>query len=196
MEYCHGHDSPEPVPIPAPLTPVFVRPPDAPHREMAQVCLAHADVAALVAQIAQLVNEDDEDTVEVLAPPFIPANERPPQGVGVCQGQCGGQARGIARPESVWPPSPPAYTHAAATQTAAPIEPPEGFIHNVGEDFVPFTITNKHGVPTPARYIQVHMTADPYMIGRLTLTGADYCAELHATPNDDTPVQHILDRTL
>ena len=40
------------------------------------------------------------------------------------------------------------------------------------------------------------MTADPYIIGRLTLTRADYRAELHATPNDDEPVQHILDRAL
>ena len=40
------------------------------------------------------------------------------------------------------------------------------------------------------------MTADPYVIGRLTLTGTDYCAELHATPNDDEPIQHITDRAL
>ena len=40
------------------------------------------------------------------------------------------------------------------------------------------------------------MTADPYVIGRLTLTGADYRAELHTTPNHDEPVQHISDRAL
>ena len=40
---------------------------------MARVCLAHADVTALAAQIARLVNEDHEDTIEVPAPPFIPA---------------------------------------------------------------------------------------------------------------------------
>ena len=62
-----------------------------PHREMAQVCLVHVDVAALAAQIARLVNEDHEDTIKVPAPPFIPANERPPQGMGVRQGQRGGQ---------------------------------------------------------------------------------------------------------
>ena len=163
---------------------------------MAQVHLTHADVAALAAQIARLVNEDHEDTIEVPAPPFIPANERPPQGMGVRRGRRGGQVRGIARPESVQPPSPPAYTRAAATRAAVPVEPPEGFVHNIGEDFIPFTITNEHGVPTPARYIQVHMTADPYVIGRLTLNGADYRAELHATPNNDEPVQHISDRAL
>ena len=77
-----------------------------------------------------------------------------------------------------------------------PLEPPEGFIHNIGEDFIPFTITNEHGVPTPVQFIQVHMTADPYVIGRLTLNSADYRAELHATPNDDEPVQHISDRAI
>ena len=40
------------------------------------------------------------------------------------------------------------------------------------------------------------MTADLYIIGCLTLTGADYCAELHATPNNDKLVQHITDRAL
>ena len=196
MEYCHGHDSPDPVPVPAPVTPIFVRHPSGTHTEMAQVRLAHADVAALAAQIARLVNEDHEDTIEVPAPPFILANERSPQGMGVRRGRRGGQARGIARPESVRPPSPPAYMRAAAARAAVPVEPPEGFVHNIGEDFIPFTITNEHGVPTPARYIQVHMTADPYVIGHLTLTGADYRAELHATPNNDEPVQHMSDRTL
>ena len=78
----------------------------------------------------------------------------------------------------------------------APIKPPKGFVHNIGEDFIPFTITNEHGVPTPARFIQVHMMADPYVIGRLTLTGADYRGKHHATPNNDKPVQHILDCAL
>ena len=40
------------------------------------------------------------------------------------------------------------------------------------------------------------MTSDPYVVGRLTLTGADYRTELHATPNNDEPVQHITDRAL
>ena len=40
------------------------------------------------------------------------------------------------------------------------------------------------------------MTSDPYVIGWLTLTGTDYHAELHATPNNDEPVQHISDRAL
>ena len=59
---------------------------------MARVCIAHADIAALVAQIAQLIHEDNKDTVKVPAPPFIPANERPPQGMGVHRGRREGQA--------------------------------------------------------------------------------------------------------
>ena len=81
-------------------------------------------------------------------------------------------------------------------QAVAPIELPKGFVHNIREDFIPFTITNEHGVPTPARFIQVHMTADPYVIGHLMLTGADYRGKLHTTPNNDKPVQHISDRAL
>ena len=50
---------------------------------MARVRLAHVDVTTLAAQIARLINEDNKDTIEVLAPPFIPANERPSQGMGV-----------------------------------------------------------------------------------------------------------------
>ena len=73
-----------------------------------------------------------------------------------------------------------------------PVKPLEGFIHNVGEDFIPFTITNEHGAPTPAWFIQVHMTADLYVIGQLMLTGADYRAELHATPNDNAPFRLCL----
>ena len=38
--------------------------------------------------------------------------------------------------------------------------------------------------------------ADPYMIGQLTLNGTDYHAELHATPNNNEPVQHISDRAI
>ena len=34
----------------------------------------------------------------------------------------------------------------------------------------------------PARYIQVHMTSNPYVIARLTANGPDYQGELHATP--------------
>ena len=48
----------------------------------------------------------------------------------------------------------------------------------------------------PAWFIQVHMTTDPYVIGQLTLNSADYQVELHATPNDNKPVQIILDHAL
>ena len=78
----------------------------------------------------------------------------------------------------------------------APLELPKGFVHNIGQDFIPLTITNEHRVPTLAWFVQVHMMADLYMIGRLTLTGADYRAKLHTTPNNDVPIQHISDHVL
>ena len=40
------------------------------------------------------------------------------------------------------------------------------------------------------------MMADLYVIGQLTLNGADYHAKLHVTPNNDEPMQHILDHAL
>ena len=40
------------------------------------------------------------------------------------------------------------------------------------------------------------MTADPYVVGQLMHNGADYRTELHATPNNEEPVQNITDRTL
>ena len=59
---------------------------------------------------------------------------------------------------------------------------PTGFRHNRGVDYVPFNITDEQGLETPARYVQVHMTNNPFVVGRLTLTGADYRGELHAAP--------------
>ena len=84
----------------------------------------------------------------------------------------------------------------APASTVVPLQPPKGFVHNLRADFIPLTITNKHRVPTPAQFIQVHMMADPYVIGQLTLNGADYHAKLHATPNNNEPVQHISDRAI
>ena len=196
MEYCHRYDTADPLLVPSLLTPIFVWPPAAPDQELAHIHHTHANTAALAAQIARLICENNKDTVEVLAPLFVPTNERPAQGMGIWRGRHRGQVQGIAQPESVPPPQPPAYMCTAPTGAVAPLQPPEGFIHNVKVDFIPFTITNKHRVPTPAWFIQVHMTTDPYVIGHLTLNGTDYWAELHATPNDDKPVQVISDHVI
>ena len=46
---------------------------------------------------------------------------------------------------------------------------------------IPFTIIDQFGRPTPTRYIQVHMTNNPYIIAHLTTNGPDYWGELHVT---------------
>ena len=49
----------------------------------------------------------------------------------------------------------------------------------------------------PARYIQVHMTNNPYVIARLTTNGPDYRGELHATPYDGPePVEVLTDEAV
>ena len=56
----------------------------------------------------------------------------------------------------------------------------EDFEINEGDQAIPFTITDQFRRPTPARYIQVHMTNNPYIIAHLTANGPDYQGELHA----------------
>ena len=51
---------------------------------------------------------------------------------------------------------------------------------------------------TPARFIQVHMTNNLYIIARLTASGADYHGEIHAAPvnNVDSPPECLTDTAL
>ena len=58
----------------------------------------------------------------------------------------------------------------------------EDFEINEGDQVIPFTITDQFGHPTPTRYIQVHMTNNPYVVAHLTANGPDYQGELHVTP--------------
>ena len=75
---------------------------------------------------------------------------------------------------------------------------PAGYVHNRGADYIPFTITDYYGRPTPARFIQVHMTDNPYVVAHLTASGADYRGEIHTAPiNDvDTPPERLTDAAL
>ena len=62
---------------------------------------------------------------------------------------------------------------------------------------IPFTITDQFGRPTPARFIQVHMTNNPYVIACLTANGPDYRGELHATPyNGAEAVEALTDEAM
>lgn len=82
--------------------------------------------------------------------------------------------------------------HTAPVREMQPIHPPAGFTHNIGDDFIPFTITAEDRHPMLAWFIQVHMTSDPYIIGCITTNRADYHAELHKTPYDDDELMQAI----
>ena len=205
--YCHGHtpsprprQSPAPVPIPPRPLPTYesTRAPIRSGRQstpvnpdLATFCLTHEDAVALVDQLSSAIQQDDEDTDAV--PPAYPA-----QGM-VVQGRCGrGQAR-VTGQSSDGAPRPPSYNtaHGEQRREPAPILVPEDFEINEGDQAIPFTITDQFGHPTPARYIQVHMTNNPYVIARLTANGPDYRGELHATPYAGTePVDVLTDEAM
>ena len=109
-----------------------------------------------------------------------------------------GQA-GVAGQPSDGATRPPSYNTARGEQRREPasILVPEDFEVNEGDQAIPFTITNQFGCPTPARYIQVHMTNNPYVIAQLTANGPDYRGELHATPYNGTePVDTLTDEAM
>ena len=104
------------------------------------------------------------------------------------RGQRGrGQAR-VAGQSSDGAPRPPSYNTAQGERRgeAAPILVLEDFEINKGDQAIPFTITDQFRRPTPAWYIQVHMTNNLYVVARLTANGPDYRGELHATPYNGT----------
>ena len=75
---------------------------------------------------------------------------------------------------------------------------PDWFEWNHGTAYVPFIITNRFGRPTPAQFIQVHMTDNPYIVAQLTADGPSYCGELHATAitDIDAPPEVLTDDTM
>ena len=151
---------------------------------MVNVNLNHAEVARLVDRLSTLIQEDDENP-----DPVPPAYT--PQGVGI-RGGC--QGRRIDTPTNNSTIHLPRPHNERPMRTSSPTPP--GFEHNRGAAFILFNITDRQGREVPARYIQVHMTADdPYVLARATLTGPIYGGQLHATPvNDvDTPAEPLTD---
>ena len=117
--------------------------------------------------------------------------------MGVRRGHRGGQNRGGRQPVPVRIDTPLPYARTMPAQrTLSPT--PAGYVHNRGADYIPFTITDHHGRPTPAHFIQVHMTDNPYVIACLNASGVDYRGEIHAAPvNDvDTPPKRLTDTAL
>ena len=117
----------------------------------------------------------------------------------VVRGRCGrGQTRVAGQPSDN-APRPPSYnaTRGEQRREQAPILVPEDFEINEGDQAIPFTITDQFGHLTPARYIQVHMTSNPYVIAQLTANGPDYRGELHATPyNGAEEVKPLTDEAM
>ena len=151
---------------------------------MVNVDLNRAEAARLVDRLSTLIQEDDENT-DSLPPAYTP------QRMGVRRG-CPSRGSDASASSGTVHVSRPHNE-----RTARPSSPtPPGFEHNRGTAFIPFNITDRQGREVPARYIQVHMTADdPYVLARATLTGPIYGGQLHATPvNDiDTPVEPLTD---
>ena len=59
---------------------------------------------------------------------------------------------------------------------------PEGYERNDKHNYIPFPITNEHGLTVPAKYVAVFMAANPYALGKLMSNGPAYTGEIHAAP--------------
>ena len=151
---------------------------------MVNVNLNRAEAARLVDRLSTLIQEDDKNT-DSLPPAYAS------QGVGVRGGR---QSREVDTSTNIGTVHIPRPHNERPTRASSPTPP--GFEHNRGAAFIPFNITDRQGREVPARYIQVHLTADdPYVLARATLTGPIYGGQLHATPvNDvDTPAEPLTD---
>jgi hypothetical protein len=63
--------------------------------------------------------------------------------------------------------------------------PPLGFHCNRGRDYVPFLITMEDGRQWPARWVQLTLADDPYMVGFCANDDHLYGGPIHATPDFD-----------
>ena len=210
IEYCHGHTTPEPLPIrprpsvrtATPTTPSSRRVVSPENRSSQSESLARNLINAIlqhhveVADDAPVVREDHEDPA-MLPPPYVA------EGMGVRGGRRGRRGRGnqgrrtgpmpieVVDVETLQPPP---FNIGRRPQFQVPpiqpqdrSQPPVGFEHNRGHAYVPFNVIDRQGREVPARYIQVHMNDDnPYVVGRMFAGGNDiYRGEIHAAPVHD-----------
>ena len=208
IEYCHGHTSPEPLPIrpresvrgatPTPPSPRRVVTPE--NRSSQSESLARNLINAIlqhhveVEDDAPVVREDNEDPA-TLPPPY------PAEGMGVRGGRRGrrgevtkAEERDLCTIIDVETLQPPPFNIGRRPRFQVPPVPPQdrsqppiGFEHNRGTAYVPFNIIDRQGREVPARYIQVHMDDDnPYVVGRMFAGGNDiFRGEIHAAPVHD-----------
>jgi hypothetical protein len=207
-EYCHGHTPFVPNPsLNLPLNPPRVTVSGSvPPNGMARFNLSRAQATALATRLVNSLEQNHQDTAEVLPsydygaefarvvaeglgiPPDVAA-----EGLGI-QNQRGcrsGQGQGN-RPQQVPDTRRPANSQ--STQECPPARRPSsptpaGFEHNRGPAFIPFRIRNEHGGETPACYIRAHLDApNPYVEGRLSLNGPTYHSEIHAATIHDLDI--------
>jgi hypothetical protein len=75
-----------------------------------------------------------------------------------------------------------AYTHPAVPCCRArPDQPPPSFVHNRGDQYVPF-VTTHNNVRRQVDFVQTIFTANPLVIGIRTDTDLIFAKPLHATP--------------
>jgi hypothetical protein len=75
-----------------------------------------------------------------------------------------------------------AYAHPAAPRRRVrPDQPPPGFVHNRGDQYVPF-VTTHNKLRRQVDFVQTILTADPLVLGIRTDTDFVFAKPLHATP--------------
>jgi hypothetical protein len=161
--------------------------------------LNRVQAEALAARLATALQQDGQNPAEV--PPPYPVQAEAAQGMGVRgrRGRGRGQ-RGGNRPVQVHGP-PPSIPRPVITRR--PVERPiisagdlhlahqaraQGFEENIGRRYVPVRIPGLSGEETPAQFIKVHMTDNPYVEACMSPFTAVYRGEIHAiaeVDNDD-----------
>jgi hypothetical protein len=74
----------------------------------------------------------------------------------------------------------PTHTQPLRAAARGPITPP-GFVHNRGDQYVPF-VTTHNNVRRQVDFVQTILTSDPLVIGIRTDTDFVFAKPLHATP--------------
>ena len=165
-EYCHGHKHHV----------VFVPPPEG--ECFACNLLQHmreAHEVGIGPLTGYSIGNDDSDKENNPNATEIPPQSQG-QGMGSCsrhQGRHRGGRQGVGDAEE----GPirlyhPWQTHLVRVQAGRSTSPiPRFFELNQGPAYIPFLIPNDQGRKVPAKYVSVHMTTNPYTLGKLTSDG-------------------------
>ena len=157
-EYCHDHQ----------CYPVFIPPPES--RCIACNILQHAQEAheaGIGPIVGYTISGDDSNNKNGPNATAVPPQ---PQGQGMgswgrCWGRRGGGQQDLWEMQKKEGPIRlyhPWQTHLVGVQAGRSMSPiPRFFKLNQGPGYIPFLITNDQGQNVPAKYVSVHMTANP-----------------------------------